>query len=709
MRSVRQFLVLLFLSFGVSLSSVFAQFDPFNPPGQASANSTLTFVSEVSTIKPGEPFHVAIKLDHPKGWHSYYVNPGFLGFALNPDWKLPKGFEAERVSWPVPHIGMTAGKKTYGYEPAVTHIFKISPPSNLEVGSDITITTDASWQICDDNSCVQEPPFTATETEHSLELSVGSASEKNASNAKIFSEGRAQLPKKLPADIKVEASKNSLELSLLISPASAVDKDKLYFFAAAEMFVDAEAEPVIEEVEGGAIRWTIKRAKGEKPPKVEKLEGILTVGKESYLIDTEFGKAAAAPVGFGKLMGILGGMFVGGMILNLMPCVFPVIGLKIMSFVQQAGENRRHILNHGLIYAGGVVLSFWVLAGLLLGLREGAFGSDTDVSWGYQLQNPWVVWILMLVMFVLAMNMYGVFEIGTSATSVGSNLTQKQGPSGSFFSGVLATVVATPCSAPFLGVAIGLAFTLSPFLFMLAFTVMAAGLAFPYVLLSAFPKLVEKLPRPGAWMESFKQAMSFLLFGTAGFLLWIYEKHIDYTFTIVAILGLTSIGIALWIYGRWCTIARAKKTRRIGFTAAAIFAVLGLTASKPPDPGLDWQAWTPEKVEEALAEGRPVYVDFTASWCATCQVNKAVAYKKEVREIFEAHNILALKADHTKRDPEIDRAISELGRNALPVNVLYLSGDSDPKLTKELLSSGYLVEFITEHLGEAPKDKDAEE
>lgn len=704
MRSVSKFLVFLFLSLGVSVSTLFGQFDPF----KESKNSTLTFVSEVSTIKPGEPFHVAIKLDHPKGWHSYYVNPGFVGIPLKPNWALPDGFKAERVGWPVPHIGKTAGKNTYGYEPSVTHLFKVTPPSSLEAGGMVTLTTDASWQICDDDNCVLEPPFTATDTEHSIELSVGSASEKNAAVAEIFAEGRAQLSKELPSDLKVEASKNALELSLLISPASAVDKDKLYFFAAVEKFVDAESKPVIEEVEGGAIRWTIKRPKGGKPPKVERLEGILTIGKESYQIDQEFGKAAAAPVSFGKLMGILGGMFLGGMILNLMPCVFPVIGLKIMSFVQQAGENRRHILNHGLIYAGGVIISFLVLAGLLLGLREGAFGSDTDVSWGYQLQNPWVVWILMLVMFVLALNMFGVFEIGTSATSVGSNLTQKQGPSGSFFSGVLATVVATPCSAPFLGVAIGLAFTLSPVLFMLAFTVMAAGLAFPYVLLSAFPKLVEKLPRPGAWMESFKQAMSFLLFGTAGFLLWIYEKHIDYTFTIVAILGLTSIGIALWVYGRWCTIAKSKKTRRIGLTVAAVFAVAGLTASKPPDPGLDWQPWSQEAVDKALEEGRPVYVDFTASWCATCQVNKARAYKKNVRRIFEAHNILALKADHTKRNPAIDKAINELGRNALPVNVLYIPGDDEPKLTRELFGSSYMEDFIKEHLGEAPKKKEKE-
>nr|NIP93260.1 DUF255 domain-containing protein [Akkermansiaceae bacterium] len=229
---------------------------------------------------------------------------------------------------------------------------------------------------------------------------------------------------------------------------------------------------------------------------------------------------------------------------------------------------------------------------------------------------------------------------------------------------MLATVVATPCSAPFLGAAIGLAFGLSPLLFMLAFTFMALGLAFPYVLLSAFPALVGKLPRPGPWMESFKQAMSFLLFATVGFLLWVYisNKQVDLSSMLKVVIGLTALGIGLWVYGRWCTVARARRTRRIGLAVAVVFGVIGFFGTKPPPKGLEWKTWSEQAVAEALAEGRPVFVDFTATWCFTCQVNKANAYPRKVQALFEKHNVLPLKADNTDYEPAIDAAIRELGR-----------------------------------------------
>jgi thiol:disulfide interchange protein DsbD len=349
-----------------------------------------------------------------------------------------------------------------------------------------------------------------------------------------------------------------------------------------------------------------------------------------------------------------------------------------------------------------VVLSFWVLSGFLLGLREGFLGGgagSADVSWGYQLQNPWVVWGLMLIMFLLALNMYGVFEIGTSATGVGGGLAQKQGAAGTFFSGVLATVVATPCSAPFLGAALGATFALPPATFMLSFTAMAIGLAFPYLLLSLFPQLVEKLPRPGPWMESFKQAMSFLLFATAGYLLWVFAIQIDVTRMLSVVIGLTSIAVAGWIYGRWCSISRSKKTRMIGLAVVLVFAVFGVKASMPPgEETLVWEKWSKAAVEDALDADRPVFVDFTAAWCATCQVNKGRAYSEKVQKLFENYDVVLLKADKTKPNAEIDAAVSELGRAAIPVNVLYIPGEETPQLTSELFDADYMVEFLNKHL-----------
>ena len=697
--------LILIAGFALPVEGQAEDFDPFAAPEQSSGSSRMEFLSEVRSMAPGQPFLVAIKLTHPPRWHSYFINTGFVGMSLQANWKLPPGFKVARVAWPVPHIGSTGGKKTYGYEPLVYHLFEITPPPDLKVGAKVTVSATPRWQICDENNCLPEPGFGRPATPSEITLPVAAEAVNDPVNAPAFAAARAMQPGALPGNLTIQASKTTSEITLLFSPADAVPEGKIHFYDY-EQVMDAQSDPVVERGENG-VRWTIKRSVDESDRSVPAgggLGGILAIGEKGYLVEVEYGTADRPPVNFGTLLAILGGMFLGGMILNLMPCVFPVIGIKIMGFVQQAGENRRTIFVHGLIYAAGVLLSFWVLSGLLLALREGAIGSvGQDVSWGYQLQNPWVVWVLMLVMFVLAMNMFGIFEIGASATSVGGNLTHKQGMGGSFFSGVLATVVATPCSAPFLGVAIGLAFNLSPPLFLLAFTMMALGLAFPYVLLSAFPRLVEKLPRPGPWMESFKQAMAFLLFGTTGFLLWslLSLKEVGLGKMLPIVLGLTFIGIALWVYGRWCVISRTRRTRTVGYVAAILFSGLGLMACKPPPVGLDWKPWSPEAVEQALEQGRPVYVDFTATWCATCQVNKSRGYNRAVRKLFDAHNILPLKADYTNYDPRIAQTIAELKRRAVPVNVLYLPRGDEPKVTKEFFGSRYIQGFIREHLGEA--------
>jgi thiol:disulfide interchange protein DsbD len=392
-------------------------------------------------------------------------------------------------------------------------------------------------------------------------------------------------------------------------------------------------------------------------------------------------------------------MFLGGLILNLMPCVFPVIGLKIMGFVQQAGEDRKKIAEHGLTFTLGVLVSFLGLSGIILAAREAARKAGGEaLNWGFQLENPWVVLVLMLLMFVLALNMFGVFEIGVSATSVGGKLQAKSGFAGSFFSGVLATVVATPCSAPFLGAAIGAAIALPTLAFFTAFGVMGLGLATPYLVLSLFPGLIAKLPRPGPWMESFKQGMSFLLFGTAGYLLWVFVGQIDLENMLSPVLGLTAIAIAAWVYGRWCPLHRKPSTRRAGAVVAVVCAVGGLWLTLPPAPKeLKWEPWSQARQDSLVAAGKPVFVDYTALWCLTCQVNKKNAYTSEVAQLMNRKGVVALKADKTKPNPEIDAALRKLGRSAVPVNVLLVPG-KEPVITPELLTPGYLLELFEREL-----------
>jgi thiol:disulfide interchange protein DsbD len=290
--------------------------------------------------------------------------------------------------------------------------------------------------------------------------------------------------------------------------------------------------------------------------------------------------------------------------------------------------------------------------------------------------------------------MYGVFEMGTSATSVGGSLQSKQGLAGSFFSGVLATVVATPCSGPFLGAAIGAAIVLPAVQFFTAFGAMATGLALPYLVLSVFPKLIDYLPRPGVWMESFKQAMSFLLFATAGYLLWVYGGIIDFDNLLGPVFGLSAIAAACWIHGRWNLPHRTKNVRLTALALTLAFAGAGLYLAKPPGKSeLVWEHWSEERVESLLAEGKPVYIDFTAKWCATCQFNKKRAYTPEVIALMKKKGVVALKGDKTKPDPKIEEALKKLGRTAIPVNVLIAPG-KDPVVLPELLSPADVIKAL---------------
>jgi len=373
-----------------------------------------------------------------------------------------------------------------------------------------------------------------------------------------------------------------------------------------------------------------------------------------------------------------------------MPCVFPVLGIKIMSVVQQAGEDRRRVLLHGLAYTFGILLCFWALGGLVISLGK---------AWGFQLQSPDFVFGLAAFFLVFALNMAGLFEIGASAVGVGADLQAKQGLSGSFFSGLLATVVATPCSAPFLGPALGFAVTLPALQAMLMFSCIGLGLASPFLLLSLVPGLVAKLPRPGAWMESFKQGMSFLLFGTVAFLVWVLTGMVEGQPLLFTLLGLVVIALGCWIYGRWSLPHKPARTRRLAVLLALAALAGGLALGWPqvekgaPGPagshvenGLTWQAWSPEKLAELRAAGQPVYIDFTAKWCLTCQVNKRVYKDAGLQKLIAAKKVVLLKADWTNEDPRITEALSALGKAAVPVNVLYLPGQAAPVILPELLS-----------------------
>ncbi len=654
--------------------------------GAGGVESVATLVSENKTIAPGKPFAVALRLEHPDEWHSYYRNSGGVELPPSIVWEMPEGFSEGPIQWPVPEVKDGYFGKSFIYQGSPVFLVEITPPATLAPGTTVSLSAHASWQICKESCINEEKKFTLT-------LPVTASAEADPELASLFAKARADLPVVI-AGLITSAISDGGDIRLRVEPASATGGEPTDFIPNEPFVQPASAGGEIER-DGDAWLVTLKRntkdALDETIPQGDTFSGILVGPVAVEIPATTIGSPPPEPLPISKYLPILGGMLLGGLILNLMPCVFPVIGLKIMGFVQQAGEDRGKIALHGLMFTAGVLASFGLLSGIIFAARASA-GS---LEWGYQLQNPWVVLALMLLMFILALNMYGVFEIGASATSVGGSLQSKQGLGGSFFSGVLATVVATPCSAPFLGAAIGAAIALPALQFFLAFAAMAIGLSIPYLVLSIFPKFIDFLPRPGAWMESFKQAMSFLLFATAGYLLWVYAGQIGLENLLGPIFGLSAIAIAGWIYGRWNLPHRPASTRWTAILLVVLFAGGGFMMAKPPEKSaLVWEKWSREKVEELLAEGSPVYVDFTAQWCATCQVNKKRAYTADVIELMKRKGIVALKGDKTSPDPAIDERLRELGRTAIPVNVLQVPNE-EPVVTPELLSASYLTELFS--------------
>lgn len=655
--------------------------------------SVASLIPEVSSIAPGKPFTVALKLDHPKGWHSYYLNSG--GVELPPiiTWKLPEGATAGPIQWPVPQVKDGFGGKSFIYSGSPVFLVEITPAATLSSGSTFTFSADANWQICD-KTCINE------EASFSLSLPVAADSVIDPNQSSLFEASRQLMPKALPSEIEISADADESSPDSILIELKGVKTSPTDFIPNQPYLKSLSEAGEITPIENG-FQIKLERKKvdflDEPIPQGNSVSGIL-VGPDSYIIpEISLSQPTPEKTSFVALLKILGGMFLGGLILNLMPCVFPVIGLKIMGFVQQAGENRRSIALHGISFAVGVFASFAVLSGILFAARAAAIKEGSALKgWGYQLQDPNVVVVLVLLMFILGLNMFGLFEIGTSATSVGGKLQNKSGHTGSFFSGVLATVVATPCSGPFLGVAIGATLALPSSQFFLSFTAMALGLALPYLILSFYPSLVEALPRPGAWMESFKQAMSFLLFGSAGYFLWFYTGLIGQEYLLAPIFGLCLIAIAAWVYGRWFLPHRTKKARSIAIVITLICFVAGVFLTLPPKPSkLQWQAWSEEKTETLLSEGTPVYIDFTAQWCFTCQVNKKVAYTDEVIALAKKKGIVFLKADKSAPNPAIEAKLEELGRTAIPVNVLIEPG-KEPIITPAILTPGILTDLFNQ-------------
>jgi thiol:disulfide interchange protein DsbD len=643
-------------------------------------------VPAVTSVQPGHAFDVALRLAHDPHWHTYWINAG-TGYPTSIKWTLPSGWQAGDIQWPVPQVltdahGTITGN---GYDGEVYLLVTLVPPAGLPAGMSVTLKAAVAWLMCKE---VCEPGEAALEL--TLPVDAGPPAPHPRWGAQLAA-ARGQLPH-APGGWQLAAARDSRTVTLTVqAPAGATFTPADFHFFADDGLIAYDQPQPIRTGGNGVIVLTLP-IDPAGPTNPTRLYGVLALAKgdlPGIRVEIPF---STPPSTFalrpstavaGSLPGTLVLALLGGLILNLMPCVFPVLGIKILGFVNQAGADRRKVTLHGLVFALGVLVSFWVLAGALLALRAGG----RELGWGFQLQEPGFVFVLAALLLVFALNLSGLFEVGLSVMGVGTQLQTKSGFTGSFFTGVLATVVATPCSAPFLAPALGAALALSAVESLAVFTAIALGLAVPYLLLSAFPAAVKFLPRPGAWMETFKQLMAFPLYATVGFLVWVLAGQTPDTGLLKVLLGLVLVAMAAWAYGRWTQHGGSAARRRFGVVLAVMLLAAGVTVGWPRPPDLTWEKWSPETVAKLRAEGKTLYVDFTARWCATCQSNKAVVFSSQkVRDALRAHGVVLLTADWTSRDAQITEALAAFHRSAVPFDLIYAPGRADPILLPELLT-----------------------
>ena len=684
-------------------------------PITAHAHVKASLVTAETAIVPGKPVQVALRLVHDEHWHTYWLNPG-TGLVTTIAWTLPPGWKASEIQWPAPkalkdRTGTIVGN---GYEGDLLLPVTLTPPADLAPGTSVTLKAAAEWLMCEE-VCMPG------DAKVSLTLPVAASAAPDPAFGARLTAVVANLPR-ADAAWKLSATRDAKNVTLTVTAAAtnpAAVLPDLRFFAD-DNYVAYELPQIVTAAANSSFVLTLPISP-DAPKDTAKLAGILTSSNgwradgslPGLRVDLAFAAApapapvktsASAPAAPASLLGTLFFALIGGLILNLMPCVFPVLGIKILGFVNQAGQDKKKVILHGLVFALGVLLSFWTLATVLAVLRAGG----DQLGWGFQLQSPLFVFALAAVMLIFAMNMSGVFEFGLSATGVGSDLQMKSGFAGSFFTGVLATVVATPCSAPFLAPALGAALTLSTVESFAVFTAIAIGLAGPYLLLSIFPAAVKILPRPGAWMETFKQFMAFPLYATVAYLTWVLAGQTTENGSLMALFGLVLIALGVWFYGRYNAPGTKPAKVRFGtITAALVFAV-GVWTGWPEDiasktaaaqaagaPEVVWEKWSPETVTKLRAEGNTIYVDFTARWCATCQTNKKIVFHSDaVLRAFAAKKIVTLRADWTNKDPAITSELAKYQRSAVPFNVIWQPGKTEPVILPELLTPSIVLDAV---------------
>ncbi|WP_210201537.1 protein-disulfide reductase DsbD domain-containing protein [Bosea sp. CS1GBMeth4] len=633
-----------------------------------------TLLSSRDAVAPGERFQVALVQKIASGWHTYWQNPGDSGEATRINWTLPEGASAGAIQWPAPKALRVEPLVNFGFEGTVLLPVEIAVPATARPGETLTLSAKASWLVCEKICIPEEGTF-------SLDLPIAATSAADADAEARIAQALAALPKPAGFTGRLTAKgEDKLALALPGLPAEASD---VRFFPILDTLIEHAAEQPIAD---GAL--TLNRSSAFKVA-TPTIEGVVTFAEAgarralalSAEVEPALLQAAAAPAQPPAkvtlppapaedltLVLALAFAFAGGLILNLMPCVLPVLFIKALGFTQLAQASRGAVRQQGLVFLAGVLATFFVLACLVIALGAG---------WGFQLQSPPLVILLAALMTLIGFNLIGAFEIGGRLQGMGDGLASRGGPLGAFMTGVLAVVVATPCTAPFMGAAMGYALTQPPAAALAIFMALALGFAAPVVALSFAPGLLRLLPKPGRWMVVLKQAFAFPMFATAIWLIWVATMQAGANGALAALVAIFAAGFALWLIG---VTRGGGRGSRIAAGAAVVllvaatsgFVIESATPSAQPAAQAGPDVWSPARVAELQAQGRPVFVNFTAAWCITCLANERVALsRQEVRDAFARLGVAYLKADWTNRNAVIAATLAEHGRAGVPLYLFY--------------------------------------
>jgi len=662
-----------------------------------------TILADTSAVVPGKPFTAGLLLRMAPGWHTYWKFSGDAGLPTEIKWNLPPGWKVGEIQWPIPLKTLDPGDiQTYGYQDEILLLQEVTPPAKIDP-SPVKLSAQADWLVCE-KICI---PGNASLV---LELPVASSAEQK--NTDVFARYRRLLPHDFPTATTATAtwSRTGNDLHLKVSSDQIPNYQALDFFPVPQGNT-VVGHPSIESRRENEITFKIPT---ESPDKnLSSMPGVIVFAQHENGNDRSgwelnasqiAAMAASGPQLSRGLAAFFFFGFIGGFILNLMPCVLPVISLKIFGFIKHAGKDRRGVFRNGIAFIAGIFVWFVGLALLLIALKA----AGHEVTWAAQFTNPYFVLVLSVIVLVFALDLFGVFEITLPQALMHRMLhsATAEGEAGSFFQGLFATALATPCTAPFLGTAIGFAFTQSPLIILLMFAAVAAGMSAPYLLLSAQPAWMKFIPQPGPWMVHVKQFMGFLLLATLLFLIYVLGAQRGLEGAIWASCFLLVIAVACWMKGAFLSpTASASKRAFVGLLMIVLLLASGSYFigdkfhSSKIDVALtqqgDWQPFTPERLQSERDQGHAVFVDFTAAWCLTCKFNeRAVLENADVRAAFDRHGIVKLKADWTNGDPAITKLLQQFGRPGVPLYVLYPGKAEAPIVFPELLTKNTLLDKL---------------